>query len=156
MIKMRNTSIRLLYAEISTFAHATEDENKVKTALMNLIPEKYWQIIEVKREKLSGHWGNDIIHLWVEIRGQNQIIDLIKWLASKMSDTDKTIVSSQLQLFLDQEYHIHMRFNKQKAYRSILVLDDEGDDIIRVKIGIAGLKKLSDARNIYKELELIR
>ncbi|MGC8948533.1 MAG: RNA-binding domain-containing protein [Thermoprotei archaeon] len=153
---MRISNIRLLYAEISTFAHATEDENKVKTALMSLIPEKYWQMVEIQRERLSGHWGNDIIHLWIELKGQSQVADLIKWLALKMSDVDKAIISSQLQLFLDQEYHIHMRFNKQKAYKSILILDDEGDDIIRVKIGVAGLKKLSDARNVYKELELIR
>ncbi len=149
------SNIRLLYAEVSTFVHATEDENKVKAALMAIIPEKYHQTIEINRERLSGHWGNEIIHLWVELKGQSQVADLIKLLASKMSEIDKSIISSQLQLFLDQEYHIHMRFNKQKAYKSILVLDDEGDDIIRVKIGVAGLRKLSEARNVYKTLELI-
>ena len=51
----------IAYIDIRVFAHATEDPEKVQTAVRNLLPDELAQTIIFEKTNLTGHYGNPII-----------------------------------------------------------------------------------------------
>jgi RNA binding exosome subunit len=49
------------YIDIRVFAHATEDTDKVETAVKNLLPIELAETIIFQKTTLTGHHGNPII-----------------------------------------------------------------------------------------------
>ncbi len=50
----------IAYIEIRVFAHATEDLEKVQTALRNLLPQELAETIVFEKTTVTGHYGNPI------------------------------------------------------------------------------------------------
>jgi RNA binding exosome subunit len=61
-------------AEISVFSHATEDEAKVKKAIMNLVPNIE---IEIEESKLSGHFEDPILLFTSKIEHRKDASELL-------------------------------------------------------------------------------
>ena len=49
------------YIDIRVFAHATEDPEKVQTAVKNLLPTELAETLLFQKTTLTGHHGNPII-----------------------------------------------------------------------------------------------
>jgi len=51
----------IAYIEIRVFAHATEDPDKVQTAVRNLFPLELAETLVFEKASCTGHHGNSII-----------------------------------------------------------------------------------------------
>ena len=146
---------RLLYYRVSTIAHATEDINKVSKAILNLFPPDLRGRIGFRVTEAKGHWGNPIALIEAEVVGMADASKAVKWLASMLSDFDKHLLSLNLRDHVDKTGNLYIRVNKQDAYLGKAVLD-EGDDIIKIVVGLGGVKRLSEMRRVYCSLGIIK
>ena len=116
-------------AEISVFSHATEDEEKVKKAITNLIPGK--EII-IEESKLSGHFEDPIILFTSKIENRKEASELLALIYKRLSSVDRLQIDSDLVDRVDEAGVIYFRIDKQKAYFGRVVLNDA--DPIRIKL----------------------
>ncbi len=116
-------------ATIESFCHATEDESKVIRAMANLIN---LDNIKPKTKTLYGHWRNPIILIEYETFDEEAKL-FIKNLSQRMKETNKKIILNSLKEKIDEKGRIHLRFDKQKAYKGEIEVSSS-DDIIKVII----------------------
>ena len=116
-------------AEISVFSHATEDEEKVKKAIKNLVPHIE---IEIEESKLSGHFEDPILLFTSKIEHRKEASELLAFIYKRFSSIDRLQIDSDLAERVDESGSIYFRLDKQKAYNGKVVLNDS--DPIRVKL----------------------
>ncbi|MCX6642057.1 MAG: hypothetical protein NTV15_01540 [Candidatus Bathyarchaeota archaeon] len=116
-------------AEISVFSHATEDEAKVKKAIMNLVPNIE---IEIEESKLSGHFEDPILLFTCKIEHRKEASELLAFIYKRLSSVDKLQIDSDLAERVDESGSIYFRLDKQKAFSGKVVL--HVNDPIRVKL----------------------
>lgn len=134
--------------EITTSIHATEDEEKVRKAVLNLVPEELRDQARIKQLVFQGHYGNPIKRLILTITGKNAD-KVFRNLISKMTSTDKKIIDVTLENRLDSSSHLYIRLSKQDAYRGSVVLY-EGDDIIKIVATLNHSVTKDDIRSILR------
>lgn len=131
--------------EVTVFAHATENENKVLKCLQVVLPEN----IGVEKNLLRGHYGNPITKFFGKCRGkkaQSCLDDLIR----KMSREDLKSLIENLKNKFDSSCHLYLRLSKQEAYEGKVKLS-EGDDVIHVKVKVlARPAKVENATRIIR------
>ncbi len=127
-----------LNAELSAFCHATEDLEKVKAALMNVIPEEMRSELEgaFSISMLEGHYGNPIFVLKVKMDKPEQAETLLKRLLASLPPSDLMMLERTLKLRLDSSGHLYLRLDKQRAYLGEIRVYD-GDDVIRVRVKLS-------------------
>jgi len=114
-------------AEISVFAHATEDEAKVKQAVQRIARyEHTWD-----EQKLSGHYDDPIILLNSKTAKKKDATDALTYIVNKLNSLDRETLLSELPNRVDPQGNLYMRLDKQKAYHGRAVLNDS--DPIRIK-----------------------
>jgi RNA binding exosome subunit len=114
-------------AEVSVFAHATEDEEKVKRAVKNLAPfENTFQAA-----KLSGHYDDPITLLTLKISNKKEATDFFEAIYAKLSSLDRKTILDNLFNHIDDHGSFYLRLDKQKAYNGRVVLQE--NDSIRIK-----------------------
>ncbi len=141
--------MKYLEIRIETFSHVTEDLNKVIQAMNSLIG---FEIKNYQFKRLYGHWGNVIIHVFTEIY-EKEANDFLIRLANILSEEDKKYLSYNIDLHLDERYKLHLRFDKQKAFKNVFKIS-RGDDVIKVTISIPQLNKTA-ILDFYKKIGLI-
>ncbi|HDJ83711.1 MAG TPA: hypothetical protein ENG44_01780 [Desulfurococcaceae archaeon] len=133
--------------EITTSIHATEDDVKVKKAVLNLIPDELRNKVKIKQLTFQGHYGNPIKRLTLTITGGNAD-KVFKNIISKMTETDRRIIDTTLDNRLTSS-HLYIRLSKQEAYQGNIVLY-EGDDIIKIVATLNCNVSKEDLRNILR------
>jgi hypothetical protein len=116
---------------VSTFAHATEDVERVLVAMKNVLPKE--AKIDVK--KLRGHHGNPISMLESKITRKAV---LRKWWANlieMLGEAEIEKIRWALPTKIDESCRLYLRFDKQRAYLGELV-STEGEDTIHLKLKI--------------------
>lgn len=117
-------------AVVSTFAHATEAEERVLDVFRILLPEE----IEVRRSRLKGHHGNPIVSLEARIR-RKETRELWQRILSKLRGGELEKIAIVAPGRIDETCHLHLRFDKQLAYAGELVLTEGGDAVhLRLKV----------------------
>jgi hypothetical protein len=119
-------------ANVSTLAHATEDEQKVLKALRVLLPDE----VEVRRGKLKGHHGNPIFTFSASIKQRRLVRELWARMTAKLRAGELDKLSHAAPERVDETCHLYLRFDKQLAYAGELVLT-EGGDAVHVELKIA-------------------
>jgi hypothetical protein len=119
-------------AVVSVHAHATEDEERVLKAMRTLLPEA----VEIRRSKLEGHHGNPITVFETRIGRKALLRELWGRLLTKLRAGELENIRSILQRRMDEVCRLYLRFDKQLAYREVLVLTDSGD-AIHLKLKVA-------------------
>lgn len=117
---------------ISTIVHATEDVEKVKMAMLNLIPETLRPLCEIIKIPAKGHHGNPILLLSINFKTPKIASEIFNYIVSSLSKTNISLIKSNLPLYSD-ENSIFLRLDKQAAYNGRLQLSFS-DDVIKVKI----------------------
>lgn len=109
------------------FCQATEDEVKVKTALLFASGGKDEKL---KRTKCEGYHGNPIIILDICIVSSRAI----KSFFQRLSEVDRKALLNDLERRIDEDCAFYFRLDKQEAYLGRLALGEmsEEDDIIAV------------------------
>ena len=107
--------------------HATEDYQKISDALYDIFGiEKD----EISLGKLSGHFGNPILMLSVEMK-KKCAERFLKKMVSVISKTQMTDIVENLEGRIN-DATLYLRFSKQKFVEKTLVLEEK--DPVRISI----------------------
>jgi len=112
-------------------AHATEDLEKVKKALLNLLPDGRAEELVIRMEPLKGHYGNPITLLEARIDDPGLIEALLESLRLRLSMEDKQRIARDLSRLLEKN-DLYLRLDKQAAFEDELRL--RRDDPIHIRI----------------------
>lgn len=105
------------------FAHATEDEERVKKAVINASGSEALQC-----NKSHGYHGNPISVMETKITRSKEIKNVF----SALSDEDIARLIETIELRVDEESFFYMRLDKQCAYLGEIKLST-GEDVISVR-----------------------
>jgi hypothetical protein len=112
--------------------HATEDLDKVKQAVLFLLPENLRSKIKLKMKKAQGHWNNPIHLIEAKYSDAEDNMLILKYLFKSLNDENKYVLREGLDRRIDKS-HLYLRFDKQAAFNNHLKIKDE-DDVIRLKV----------------------
>ncbi len=121
----------IAYIEIRVFAHATEDIEKVQTAVRNILPEELSAEIAFSKSALTGHHGNPITLVEVKLEDHKVLLSVLEKIGSSLGALDKEALSEEFKMRLEKR-SLFLRFDKQSAYLGTVKLGS--NDPIRVKI----------------------
>jgi len=130
-MSIHNISLRAIVA-------ATESEDRVKTALSIFLFND-----EIETIRTEGHYGNPITILQAQIKGRGckRFIELLK---SGLPEHELDRLRNERCERIDDECCLHIRFDKQEAYKGIVKLAATPDTIaarIKLKAYPAKLEK---------------
>lgn len=137
---------------IDAFCHATEDIEKVKTAMLNFIPAPLRSKANIIETILEGYYGNIISGLKIRIIDEEIIRSFLSFLRDNLSDYDKRLLFETFDLRIDKSNIVYLRFDKGAAYKGVYILSD-GSDTIRTALRFRVNRKL--IKNICKDFGLI-
>jgi RNA binding exosome subunit len=100
--------------DISTFANATEDEEKVVKAIRNLLIDEL-KGIKLTRRRLSGYYGDPISVISGKVRRKGAT-ETLKNLLNSLSTLDQQKLLDEIGERFDKNGNFYVRFDKQKAY----------------------------------------
>ncbi len=103
------------YIDIRTFAHATEDTDKVVKALRNLLPAEVAQDTTFSRTALTGHHGNPITLFETRIKDRLAAQKAFAHLSLNLSMLERELLCDEIQNHIEKG-KLYLRFDKQKAY----------------------------------------
>jgi RNA binding exosome subunit len=109
-----------------TFCHATEDLERVRSALENAVGKS-----EINISKTEGHHGNPIVILEAAVEG----MDGIDRFFSKLSRIDVGELLSSLSSRIDDSCNLFVRIDKQAAFKDEIRLGRD-DDVISVRVRV--------------------
>ncbi len=130
-------SVKASYVEVRTFAHATEDLEKVLRALYNVIPSEFVNNVELMKEELRGHHGNPIVFLKAKVRKKEAVNAFVKKLSMDMSELDKEALARDVDLHV-KGGSFYIRLNKQAAYKGELKICTADPIHVRVQFKSRG------------------
>ena len=114
-------------AEVSVFAHATEDEEKVKKAVAILARfEPEWEA-----QRLSGHYDDPIQLLTSKTSRKKEATDFLANIVARLSSLDRETLFGDLANRVDPQGSLYIRLDKQRAFHGRAVITES--DPIRVK-----------------------
>jgi RNA binding exosome subunit len=119
------------YVEIRVFAHATEDLQKVITAVRNTLPEEIGENTILQKNTLTGHHRNPITLFQTKITDKKALPLILAKIAASLSSLDKETLNSEMKLHLEK-HNLYLRFDKQAAYVGELTFSSK--DPIHFKI----------------------
>lgn len=128
-----SATLRIRAIEVSAISHATEDPERVYSALRNVASEEIAKRALFSRQDLKGHHGNPIVTIIMKIRGTDLMESFVHGLASRLSDGDKQLLSVEFRKHIDTDGNLYMRLDKQAALFGRLSLKQEDPIRIRMK-----------------------
>jgi len=124
------------HIRVSTFAHATEDPEKVLEAMGIFFPEDVpSEDIEFEILETEGYFGNPIKVINAELKRSKSVKKMLEHLKEILNEEDKEYLLENLEEKVDETGTFFIRFNKQKAYLGEVAVG-EGEDVIQVKIKV--------------------
>ncbi|MEM0058352.1 MAG: RNA-binding domain-containing protein [Candidatus Bathyarchaeia archaeon] len=129
------------HIEIRVFAHATEDEDKVLTAVRNTLPPRISENITFKRSSLTGHHGNPIVLFEAKIRDKEEAKAFLQKLASSLSSLDKEALANEIEQHVEKGC-LYLRLDKQSAYLNEIRLCTTDPIHFRIHFKRANLKEI--------------
>ena len=127
------------YIHLRTIAQATEDPEKVRSALKLLLPPPGQSAkkdsITVHETVTTGYHGNPIIVMEAELKKNKDcqyVVDLIR---EHLGPAGISQLAAELPQRVDYDCNLYIRFNKQEAYLGKLMTTTKSDSIlVRIKI----------------------
>jgi RNA binding exosome subunit len=119
------------YIDIRVFAHATEDLDKVLTAVRNVLPPEKIDNIVFKRTNLTGHHGNPIVLFETRIKDKSTVQAVFEKLSSGLGTLDKEQLNSEISRHLEKG-NLYIRIDKQSAYVNQIKLSTEDSVHFRI------------------------
>ena len=119
------------YIDISFFAYATEDVEKVIEAVHRVLPTTYIEDIAFRRSNLNGHHSNPIILFESRIKKREILNAFIETLFRELDKMDKEKLRDEIHAHIGKG-SLYVRLDKQAAFRNQFKLCKA--DPIRVRI----------------------
>ncbi|MCW3996198.1 MAG: hypothetical protein NWE98_08650 [Candidatus Bathyarchaeota archaeon] len=105
---------QIAYIDIRVFQHATENPDKVQTAVKNLLTAALAENLIFEKITLLGHHGNPITLFKTKLTDKKQLPALIEKIANGLNALDKEQLNSDIKLHLEKG-NLYLRFDKQTA-----------------------------------------
>ncbi|HMK94869.1 MAG TPA: RNA-binding domain-containing protein [Candidatus Limnocylindrales bacterium] len=121
----------IAYIDIRVFAHATEDPEKVQTAIRNLLPDELAQTILFQKTSLTGHHGNLITLFAAKLTDKKMLPKALEKIGLGLNSLDKEQLCADLKLHLEKG-NMYLRFDKQSAFSGTFKFSQ--NDPIHLKI----------------------
>jgi RNA-binding protein len=141
----------IAYIEIRVFSHATEDQQKVETAVRNTLPEKFALELLFANTNCTGHYGNPIFLLEAKLTEKKELPSALEKIASSLSALDKEQLSNELNQHIEKN-NFYLRLDKQSAFLGNLRLTSY--DPIHFKIHFKN-KTPEEIKEICKQAGLL-
>ncbi|WP_440060194.1 RNA-binding domain-containing protein [Thermogladius sp. 4427co] len=146
----RRRGVEVAGIEFSTHCHATEDCGRVKTALLNALPEELRGSVKIEEESLEGFYGNIIRVLKLEVRDKAPVV--LNYLLSRLDKSDKSLLLASMDLRVDRRAkRFFLRLDKQMLLSERFVLNDS-DDVVKVVVYFRGVAKPGSIESFLKQL----
>ncbi len=113
--------------EVSYLVHATEDRNKILSAVVAL----FGFMGEEKAEVLEGHFGNVIVHVQHQITGE-EAERAFSAMVTKMPSSVRNRLKDEMGKYLDEHSALYVRLDKQRLLAGELTFADS--DAVRVRV----------------------
>lgn len=131
------------YIDIRVFAHATEDTEKVLSAVRNVLPTDLVDKVVFKKTSLTGHYKNPLILFETRVKEKDAVKAVFEKLASSLGSLDKELLNNEIKQRVDKG-NLYIRLDKQSAFLNEFKLCSR--DPIRFRIHF----KKSDPEEILK------
>jgi hypothetical protein len=127
------------YIHLRTIAQATEDPEKVRSALKLLLPPPGQlakkDSITVHETVTTGYHGNQIIVMEAELKQNKDCQYVVDRIREHLGPAGISQLAAELPQRVDDDCNLHIRFNKQEAYLGKLMTTTKSDSIlVRIKI----------------------
>ncbi|MDR2707355.1 MAG: hypothetical protein LBB87_01210 [Nitrososphaerota archaeon] len=119
------------YVDLRAFAHATEDPEKVLTALRNLLPTNLVETIQFEKNNLTGHHGNSITLFTIQLTEKQLLPTLLEKIGQNLNALDKENLNNNLNRHIEKT-NLYLRFDKQATFLGKIKFAQ--DDPIHLKI----------------------
>jgi len=119
------------YIDIRVFAHATENQEKVQSAVRNLLTTELAETLVFEKTNLTGHHGNPITLFTVKLTDKKLLQAAIEKFGANLNAIDKELLNQEIRLHLEKG-NLYLRFDKQSAFCGTLKLSQ--NDPIHLKI----------------------
>jgi RNA binding exosome subunit len=119
------------YVGLRVFAHATEDSEKVLTALHNLLPMALSETVQFEKNNLTGHHGNSITLFTTQLKEKKLLPALLEKIGQNINALDKDGLNNNIHLHIEKT-NLYLRFDKQAAFLGKIKFTQ--DDPIHFKI----------------------
>ena len=106
------------YVDIRVFAHATEDLEKVSSAVRNTLPKEISENTVLQKTSLTGHHRNPIVLFQTKITDKKALPLVLEKIASSLSSLDKQTLNIEMKLHLEKR-NLYLRFDKQSAFLGV-------------------------------------
>lgn len=141
----------IAFIDVSLFAHATENEDKVMRAVQNFFPLKYLDSVTFRRQNLHGYHKNPIVLFEARIKDKEIIQAFVENLSSNLSMVDKQNLLEEIGRYVEKG-SLYLRLDKQAAFKGSFKLCTA--DPIRVRIRFRK-SKLEDVVQVCRELGIL-
>ena len=136
--------------ELTALVHATEDEPKVRKAVLTLLPPGI-DPPAFEAVKLQGYYGDPITTLKLNVKHRRPATDLLEHIVRRLSSLDLQTLLEELPQRIDESKNLDIRLDKQKAYTGKAVL--ERHDSVRVKARLRLPHKADPVESIRMYIE---
>lgn len=122
---------------LRTSSQATEDPEKVRTALRLFLPQKKEpdESDMIQETITSGHHGNQILVLEAEIKRKKEGQYVIDSIRRHLGSEGLSRLIAELPRRVDEDCNLYIRFDKQEASKGRLAITQTSDAIlIRIKL----------------------
>jgi RNA binding exosome subunit len=139
------------YIDIRFCAHATEDLDKVVTAVQNVLPSDHVEDIRFSRSSLEGHYGNPITFFETRIKNKETVRAIVENLSANLTSLDKEELSRDINKHVE-DGSLYLRLDKQAALQNNIKLVTS--DPIRIRIRFRK-SKLEDIIEVCRQIGMI-
>jgi RNA binding exosome subunit len=146
-----STKPPIAYIDIRVFAHATEDPDKVQTAVRNLLPPELSETLIFEKTSCTGHHGNPIILFTSKLTDKKLLPKALEKIGKDLGALDKEDLDRDIKLHLEKG-NMYLRFDKQSAFLGSLKLIQ--NDPIHLKIHFKN-KTAQEIMEISKQTGLL-
>jgi RNA binding exosome subunit len=105
------------YIDVRVFAHATEDPEKVLTAVRNILPEELSENAIFQKTSLTGHHKNPITLFKTKLTDKKTLPTALQKIGAGLTALDKETLERDMKLHLEKS-NLYLRFDKQSAFQS--------------------------------------
>ncbi len=104
------------YANISALVHATEDEVRVRAAILKILPAEICEKSEFSCTRMEGHYGNPILELRSNTTSKEDADRILLRILHELSPLDETLLDGEFSNHVDERNWFYVRLDKQQAF----------------------------------------